>query len=118
VSLSSFILVSYSNDIFSSRLLHYLAVLGIDTETRRLRTAKNYSYILAGIVYCIRVLFTEALLPAAQREEQTDDNRNRFLKMRRQYLADRSYSLISKMLSLLAYSKYIRLNAGNSGNAS
>ncbi|KAI1668018.1 hypothetical protein L13192_07154 [Pyrenophora tritici-repentis] len=118
VSLSSFILVSYGNNVFSSGLLHYLAVLGIDTETGRLRTAKNYSYMLAGMVYCTRVLFAEALLPAAQREEQTDEDRNRFLEMRKQYLADGSYSPMSEMISLLAYGKYIGLNAGNSGNAS
>ena len=117
VSLSSFILVLYGNDVFSSGLLHYLAVLGIDTETGRLRTAKNYSYMLAGMVYCTRVLFAGALLPAAQREEQTEEDRNRFLEMRRQYLADGLYSPMSEMISLLAYGKYIGLNAGNSGNA-
>jgi hypothetical protein len=117
VSLSSFILVSYGNDVFSSGMLHYLAVLGIDTETGRLRTAKNYSYMLAGMVYCTRILFAGALLPAAQREEQTEEDRNRFLEMRKQYLADGSYSPMSEMISLLAYGKYIGLNAGNSGNA-
>lgn len=96
VSLSSFILALYSNDVFLSRLLHYLAVLGIDTETGRLRTAKNYSYMLAGMAYCMRVLFAEALLPAAQRKEQTEKDCNRFLEMRKQYLADGSFSLICK----------------------
>ena len=70
-SLCSFILVSYGNDIFSSGLIHFLAVLGIGTEMNRLRTAKNYSYMLAGVVYCIRVLAVEKLLPAAQRESMS-----------------------------------------------
>jgi hypothetical protein len=65
ILLSLFILVLYSNNVFLSRLLYYLAVLGIDTETGRLRIAKNYLYILAEIVYYIRVLFARALLPAA-----------------------------------------------------
>jgi TctA family transporter len=117
VLLSLFILLLYSNDVFSNRLLHYLAVLGIDTKIGRLRTAKNYSYMLAGIVYCVRVLVVETLLLAAQREEQTDDDCNRFLEKRKKYLADRLYSLISEMISLLAYSKYIGLNVGNLGNA-
>jgi hypothetical protein len=30
--LSSFILVLYGNDVFLSRLLYYLAMIGIDTE--------------------------------------------------------------------------------------
>jgi hypothetical protein len=37
--------------------------------------------------------------------------------MRRQYLADGSYSLMSIMLSLLAYGKHAALNEGNAGNA-
>jgi hypothetical protein len=41
---------------FSSGLVHFLAVLGIDSNTNRLRKAKNYSYMLAGVVYCMRVL--------------------------------------------------------------
>jgi hypothetical protein len=83
ILLSSFILVLYGNNVFLSRLLYYLAILGIDTETRHLRIAKNYLYILVEIVYCIRVLFTRALLPAAQREEQTEEDYNYFLKMRK-----------------------------------
>jgi hypothetical protein len=67
--LSSFILVLYGNDVFLSRMLYYLAMLGIDIEIGRLYIAKNYSYILVEIVYYIRILFIEILLPAAQREE-------------------------------------------------
>jgi hypothetical protein len=37
--------------------------------------------------------------------------------MRYRYLADGTFTLISKMLSMLAYGKYIRLTAGNLGNA-
>jgi hypothetical protein len=44
-------------------------MLGIDTEIERLRIAKNYLYILVGIVYYIRVLFTRVLLPTTQRKE-------------------------------------------------
>jgi hypothetical protein len=78
--------------VLSNGLLHYLDVLGIDTETGRLRTAKNYLYMLAGIVYRVRMLVVEKMLPAAQREEQTVKNRDRFLEMRKNHLADGSYS--------------------------
>jgi hypothetical protein len=115
--LSSFILTSYSNVALSSRLVQFLAVLGIDTKTKRLRTAKNYSYILAGVVYCTQVLVAKKLLPAAGRNDQTEEHRNQFLKIRRKYLANRSYSPISKIISLLAYSKHAALNEGNAGNA-
>jgi hypothetical protein len=38
------------------------------------------------------------------------------LQHRERYLANSLYSLISKVLSLLAYSKYVALAAGNLGN--
>jgi hypothetical protein len=37
--------------------------------------------------------------------------------MRKKYLADSLYSLMSAMISLLAYSKHAALNEGNTGNA-
>jgi hypothetical protein len=116
-SLASFVLTGYSSDEFSSSLVQYLAMLGIDTQTNRLRTAKNFSYMLASVVYCVRVLAAEKILPAAKRNDQTEEDRKRFLAMRRQYLADSSYSPISIMLSLLAYGKHAALNEGNASNA-
>ena len=68
-SLASFVLTGYGSDEFSSGLVQYLAVLGIDTQTNRLRTAKNFSYMLAGVVYCVRVLAAEKILPAAERND-------------------------------------------------
>jgi hypothetical protein len=44
-------------------------VLGIDREMGRLRIAKNYSFMLAGIVYGVRVLGIEKLLPADRCDE-------------------------------------------------
>ena len=116
-ALASFFFTSTGDQPFSSGLIHFLAVLGINAEANRLRTAKNYSYMLAGVVYCMRVLSVEKLLPSVCRDEQTDEDRERFLQQREKYLADSSYSLISKALSLLAYSKYVAMTAGNLGNA-
>jgi len=73
--------------------------------------------MLAGIVYYIRVIAVEALLPSAMRKEQGDSDREGFLQKRKEFLADGSYSPMSEMLSLLAYRKFVALNAGNSGNA-
>ncbi|RYP28637.1 hypothetical protein DL767_007119 [Monosporascus sp. MG133] len=115
--LASFIFQSVSNDLFRSGWLHFLAVLGVDAEMDRLRTAKNYSYMLAGVVYCVRVLAVEKLLPAAQRDEQTDEDSDRSLARRQKFLADGSYSPMSEMIRLLAYGKSFALAAGNSGNA-
>jgi hypothetical protein len=114
---ASFFFTVTGDKPFSSGLVHFLAVLGIDSDTSRLRTAKNYSYMLAGVVYCIRVLSVEHLLPSASRDGQTDEDRERFLQHREKYLADGSYSPMSEALSLLAYGKSVALAAGNAGNA-
>jgi hypothetical protein len=102
--------------VFDSALVHFLAVLGIDAKMGRLRTANHYSYVLAGMVYCVWVLGAKILLPSQDREQQGDPERQRFLQMRRDFLADGSYSAMSTMLSLLAYSKFIALNTGNAGS--
>jgi hypothetical protein len=115
--LASFFFTSTGDKPFSSGLVHFLAVLGIDSDTNRLRTAKNYLYMLAGVVYCMRVLSVEHLLPSASRDEQTDKDQERFLQRREKYLANSSYSPISEALSLLAYGKSVALAAGNAGNA-
>lgn len=116
-ALTLFMLVSTGDNLFNNGLLHFLAVLGIDASTHRLRTAKNYSYIIAGVVYCMRVLCVEQLLPSAHRSEQTDQDREHFLQQREKYLADGSYSPMSEALSLLAYSKHVARETGNAGNA-
>jgi hypothetical protein len=82
-----------------------------------LRTVKNYSFILAGVVYCVRVLSIKKLLLAGGRDNQTKADCEHFIKMREKYLADGLFSLISKIINLLAIGKHIRLNTGNSSNA-
>jgi superfamily II DNA helicase RecQ len=116
-SLASFIFVKYPREALSCGLVQFLAVLGIDGDMGRLRTAKNYSFMLAGMVYCVRVLGLETLLPAGERDGQTEADRDNFMDMRKKYLADGSFSPMSKTINLLAMGKYIGLNAGNSGNA-
>jgi hypothetical protein len=116
-TLTAFFFASTGSKPLSNGLVHFLAVLGIDAELGRLRTAKNYSYMLASVVYCVRVLSVEKLLPSACRDKQTNDNRQLFLAARKQYLANSSYSPMSETINMLAYSKHIALAAGNAGNA-
>ena len=113
---ASFIFQSISNNPFDSGLVHFLAVLGIDEDLKRLRTANDFSFMLAGVVYCVRVLAVESLLPSAEREEQGDTERMGFLNKRKQFLADGSFSPMSTMISLLAYGKAIALNHNNPGS--
>jgi hypothetical protein len=56
-------------DVFKSVVLHFLAVLGIDEEISQLRQANDFSYMLAGVVYCMRVLAVEIILPTTERED-------------------------------------------------
>lgn len=115
--LTLFFFITTGNKLFSSSLIYFLAVLGINSNTNCLRTAKNYLYMLVGVVYCMRVLSVEKLLLSACCNKQTNKDCKRFLEHREKYLANSLYSLISKALSLLAYSKYVVLAASNLGNA-
>ena len=92
-------------------------MLGINSNINCLRTVKNYLYMLAGIVYYMRMLSIEKLLLSACCNKQTNKDCKCFLEHREKYLANSLYSLISKVLSLLAYSKYIALAASNLSNA-
>jgi hypothetical protein len=64
-------------------------------------------------VYCIRILGIKKLLLYAQRRKQTIKDYKRFLFIYYKHIADSTFSLISKIISLLAYSKQIRLSVGN-----
>ena len=61
------------------------------------------------------MLAVKILLLAATRKERQlrSQEQENFITIRRKYLVDRSYSPFSEMLSLLAYSKHIALNAAN-----
>jgi hypothetical protein len=45
---------------------------------RRLREANDFSYMLASMVYCIRVIAAEIVLPSEEREDQDDEDDERF----------------------------------------
>ena len=66
--IKSFVFVTVRGDVFSSGLLHFLAVLSIDEEMGRLREANDFSYMLAGVVYYIRIFAVKVILPSAERD--------------------------------------------------
>ena len=105
-------------DHFDSPLVHFAGVLGIDEEMSRLRRGEHYSYMLAGFVYCIRVIFVEFTLPSARRVEQTGADIDRFLEMRLKYLIVGSYSPMSTLVRMLGYGKKITMEAGNAPTTS
>jgi hypothetical protein len=60
-------------------MLHFIAILGIDEENNRLKEVNDYSYMLASLVYCTRVISLEFLLPSKNRELQGDVDYKTFL---------------------------------------
>jgi superfamily II DNA helicase RecQ len=100
-------------DRFDSPIIHFAAVLGIVEDENRLRRGDEYSYMLAGFMYCVRVLFIEYTLPAATRAEQTARDIDRFLELRKKYLVVGSYSPCSFLIKMLGYGKTMSMQKIN-----
>jgi hypothetical protein len=71
--------------------------------------------MLAGMVYCIQVIAVEIVLLLEEREDQDDEDDEQFKQTRDNFLADGTYSMMSKALSILAYGKSIAMNYSNAG---
>ncbi|KAF2024025.1 hypothetical protein EK21DRAFT_79671, partial [Setomelanomma holmii] len=99
---------------FESGLVHFLTALSVNLDTLRLRTAPEYSSLLGSLVYCVRVLAAEALLPSEQRDKQGAAETRALLLQQSCSLVDGSHSPMSVMLSLLAYAKFVSLRTPGS----
>ncbi|KAG6312482.1 hypothetical protein E4U22_001786, partial [Claviceps purpurea] len=71
--------------------------------------------MLAGLVYCVWVISLELLLPCKDRALQGGPEIQNFFEQRKEYLQDGSMSVLSCMISLLAYGKRIAMEYGNAG---
>ena len=91
-------------------------MLGIDEEGSRLRKGKESSFIIAGFLYCIRVLFVEHTLLAATRAKQTKDDIDHFLELRKNYLVVGGYCPTRFIIKWLGYRKTISMQSGNSAS--
>jgi hypothetical protein len=87
---------------FESGLIQFLSARVINRDTLRLRTAPEYSSLLGTLVYCARVLTTEAFLHSEQRGEPGAAETRSLLQRRSRHLVDGSHSRMSVMLSLLS----------------
>lgn len=67
-------------------------------------------------MYYVRVIATEVILLSNERDEQSDEDDERFRQIRDKFLADGRYSVISKALSMLAYGKSIAMDYSNAGS--
>lgn len=100
-------------DRFDSPMVHFAAVLGIVEDENRLCRGDKYSYMLAGFMYCVQVLFVKHTLPAATWAEQTAEDIDQFLKLRKKFLVVGSYSLCSFLIKMLGYGKTISMQKIN-----
>ena len=66
--IKSFVFITVYRDVFSSGLLHFLAILSINKEIGRLYKVNNFLYILARVVYYIRIFIVEVILLLAKRD--------------------------------------------------
>jgi hypothetical protein len=116
--LQGFIFHRVGGEKFKSGLVHFTAVLGIDEGNGRLKEAINFSYVIAGLVWDIRIFAMEILMPRAQRDEQLHNPaiRETFLHHRQHYLADGTGTAMGELISLLAYGKHVALNTSNAGS--
>ncbi|KAG5920002.1 hypothetical protein E4U61_000340 [Claviceps capensis] len=112
----SMIMQNLHGSDFLSPVVHFMAILGIDPEHGTLREAQDYSYMLAGLVYCVRVISLELLLPSKDRASQGRPEIQHFFDERTKYLKDSSMSVLSYMINLLAYGKHIAMEHGNAGS--
>src|ERR1700737_2990499 len=57
-----------------SSLVYFCGVLGFNVEWKQWRQPQDYTTILAGIQWCVRVFMLEASLPQGQRDEYTEES--------------------------------------------
>src|SRR6202022_484523 len=57
-----------------SSLIYFCGVLGFNTEWKQWRQPQDYTTILAGIQWCIRIVMLEASLPADGRDVYNEDS--------------------------------------------
>ncbi|KAG6069300.1 hypothetical protein E4U32_000014 [Claviceps aff. humidiphila group G2b] len=101
----TFIFQSVYYELFDSPMLHAMAILGIYGEEARLKEGHECSFMVAGLLYCSRVIASEMLLPSQDREQQGDAEYEVFLQKRKATIPDGSMSVFSNMINLLFFAR-------------
>jgi superfamily II DNA helicase RecQ len=94
-----------------SILLHFAAVMGIDATKNTYKLPNQYGSIVAGLIYCVRLLLFEHTLPAASRKELTDPLWE-LQRVRKKWLVDGEPSPFHTMNNLLAYCRGVGYDEG------
>ncbi|KAG5913929.1 hypothetical protein E4U61_006305 [Claviceps capensis] len=106
----SIIMQHVSGSNFVNPTIYFMAILGINLEHGTLREAQDYSYMLTGLVYCVRVINLELLLPSKNGDSEGIPEIHNFFVERKKYLQDGSMGVLPCMISLLAYGKNIAMD--------
>jgi hypothetical protein len=76
----------------SSSLLYYLGVRGYNVDYKQWRQPQDYTTILAGVQFCLRIIILEKGLPKDDRDEFDEDSVvnpvEQFCAIRRKWLID------------------------------
>ncbi|KAG6277208.1 hypothetical protein E4U47_007401 [Claviceps purpurea] len=92
-------------ELFDSPMFHAMAILGIYGEEARHKEGHECSFMVAGLLYCSRVIASEILLPSKEREQQGDAEYEVFLQKRKESMPDGSMSVFSNMINLLFFAR-------------
>jgi hypothetical protein len=96
--------------VYDSPLMHFLAVMGVDTQTQALRSSFYYTPILAGVLYINRLIMLEVAVPAEawpmlKSRDEIQSVPERIKQIRKRHLCEGSFSPTSSILSQLAMGK-------------
>ncbi|RVD83632.1 uncharacterized protein DFL_001416 [Arthrobotrys flagrans] len=98
---------------WNNPLVHFTSILGIDERSSRLKEPEDYTTILAGLIYCSRLILlrecSETLnfeiewRPELKEADRIDFTVGHFQEYRRTWLTNGSFTPVSLMLNNLAY---------------
>ena len=99
--------------------IHFCGVLAIDWRKERFREPRNYTCIVAGILWVTRLFFLEYSLPKYEYESLNWSSRDfyedfnwRFEEVRQKYLLRSSCTAAGMMIKMLAYGKELSKQMG------
>ena len=76
----------------SSSLTYYTGIRGYNVDYKQWRQPQDYTTILAGLQFCIRIIMLEHALPTASRDEFTENSVitpiDKFCQIRNKWLID------------------------------
>jgi hypothetical protein len=91
-----------SFDLMDSAMFRFMVVLGVDEHSKSLRQPSSYTPILAGLLYCSRLL----IFQHAKETEEDKSGKTQLEQLQGlhgKFLSDGKPSIVNEILSLLAY---------------